>query len=455
MPVMQTPNGVIVMSQNLIGDTARGVKIQPEPITEKAFNRWDIIDDYQAMFCLTIIESAIRRARVTFVASDESGAELAKALERSWLDTVRHVAKCYLDGRAAFEILWTNGEENGSSFTIPVLEFIPPDYQGDPYSEMILDENGDFVGIKLATDKIKRKVTLDNTQSWWFGLDATRVVPYGDSRIKESTMRVISSRKELFRQHRNFMRRHAFVGGVAHVQRTVTDPATGNHIDNFSVFESLLARWVDGGWIIVSNERDDKGQYKDQIEPSTRLTDPEPLERSIAASDARLSRSMGLFDKLATEGIQNGATEGSLTIHVDTFLSMIEDIVRQAVASWNKHIAPMVAEKNSGRRVRAVAASLTNENTQALIDIVKSVITNNTLSPMILSGAIDVLGMFERVGLPITGIARASILSLLEKMREMPPAAPGSPPSGFVQSGPPANGNPGGDPDDPLSKAQN
>lgn len=428
--------------------------IDPEPIEDVATTISVAQDDYHAVFCVTLIEAAIRKAPVTFVAGDRTAQPLADSLTQLWKRSVRHIAKAFMYGRAAFHLRFANDPANGIT-TIRKMDYVPPEHNGDPYSEMVIDPTtGAYRGIKLSTDKDKEvEATLTPEESWWFALDSTPLVPYGVSRLNGAVRVELNRRVGLLKLHTKFMQKHVLRGGVANVDRTVHDPITGDVIDNFALTEQMIRAYGSGAWAIMSNERDEKGNLRNTLKPDDTISDPEPLERSIMQSDVRLGRAFGIFDKLSTEGVQNGATEGSLNVHKEAFLSMIEDVVSQAVQSFNEHVIPKLVAKNgvSARSVVAVAPPLTEENKTLATDIVKAVVTNNTLSPLIKSGAINVVEMLRSVGLAVDGDAELKIETMLKEAREQKAAEASKGASGFRQIAPRGDGTDGGDPRDPNS----
>jgi len=143
---------------------------------------------------------------------------------------------------------------------------------------------------------------------------------------------------------------------------------------------------------------------------------------------------------------------------VGMLLASVEDLVEQAVQSFQKYVVEKAVARNAiAAKLQTTYVPLSNSDNSQMNQIAASVLTNNTLSPVIQSGAVDLNQILKAAGFPMTEDAAKKLQDSIDdakqvaqEMREMKqnagPAEGGA--SGFKQAAPrpEEQGGNGGDP---------
>lgn len=381
----------------------------------------DMRKDYQVAIAILAIRSNIRRveASVTVGDSDDPKAKaLADQLTRLWYRTLRDLSESVEFGRAAFQKRWRNDPKTGLT-VVEKLEYIPPALCGKRFSELLLDKQGRFDGVRLKGHD--HQVDIPPEDAWWFGLDATITEPYGRSRYLGAAQEVRKDRKLILKLRQTFWKKYVLRGGVAHVEPTVHDAKTGEPIDNFAATAANLEALNSGGWLLLPSTRDSSGNLMNDFTTLPETLDPTPLENSLDGTDAEISRALGIHEKLISEGSAVGALNAVVS-HAAMALAMVEEIVDQKVQSFNQYVVEKVEARNfpAGSRpgLKMVYASLTKGENSSLVQLVNSWLTNNTMSPLLLTGKIDVAQILSSCGIPLEPGAAKGIAEAIEKARD-------------------------------------
>jgi hypothetical protein len=419
----------------------------------------DMRTDYQAVFAVETLQSLAARidVRVGVVTGDEAASDLAESLTELWRRTARQlIGKSFEYGRAAFEKVWRNDPETGLTL-VRKLEYLPPSVRGSKFTEMVLDETGRFDGVKLKGQG-SDAWTLPVQDAYWHGVDTTIIEPHGRSRYLGAPQSVRRKRKELDRLMDIFIKKHVLKGGIAHVEPTVYDARTGNPIDNFQIVAAHLDALQSGGWLIQPSTRDANGNLLNDFRLEASTTDPAGLLDLQRYLDAQMSRSLLVHESLLTEGDTGMGSGNAVVSFVGMLLASVEDLVEQAVQSFQKYVVEKAVARNAiAAKLQTTYVPLSNSDNSQMNQIAASVLTNNTLSPVIQSGAVDLIQILKAAGFPMTEDAAKKLQDSIDdakqvaqEMREMKqnagPAEGGA--SGFKQAAPrpEEQGGNGGDP---------
>lgn len=422
----------------------------------------DMRTDYQAVFAVETLQSLAARidVRVGAVTGDDDATVLADSLTEVWRRTARKlIGKSFEYGRAAFEKVWRNDPETGLTL-VRKLEYLPPSVRGQKFTEMVLDETGRFDGVKLK-GREGDEWTLPVQDAYWHGVDTTIIEPHGRSRYLGAPQSVRRKRKELDRLMDIFIKKHVLKGGVAYVEPTVYDARTGQPIDNFQIVAQHLDALMSGGWLLQPSRRDANGNLLNEINMETSTTDPAGLLEIQRYLDAQMSRSLLVHESLLTEGDTGMGSGNAVVSFVGMLLASVEDLVEQAVQTFQKYVVEKAVARNAiAAKLQTTYVPLSNSDNSQMNQIAASVLTNNTLSPVVQSGAVDLIQILRSAGYPLTEDAAKKLQDSIDEakdvareMREMRqnpdgPAEGGA--SGFKQAAPRPDeqGGNGGDPNE-------
>lgn len=380
----------------------------------------DMRTDYQAVFAVETLQSLAARidVRVGVISGDEQAKELAESLTELWRRSARRlIGKSFEYGRAAFEKVWRNDPESGLTL-VKKLEYLPPSIRGRKFSELVLDDDGRFDGIKLnGRDGDWSLPVLD---SFWHGVDTTIVEPHGRSRYLGAPQSVRRKRKELDRLMDIFLKKHVLKGGVAHVEPTVYDSRTQQPVDNFQIVSAHLDALKSGGHLLLPSTRDANGNLLNDFKMETSTTDPAGLLDLQKYLDAQMSRSLLVHESLLTEGDTGMGSGNAVVSFVGMLLASVEDLVEQGVQSFQRYVVEKAVLRNSiEAKLHTSYVPLSNSDNSQMNQIAASVLTNNTLSPVIQSGAVDLIQILQAAGFPLAEDAREKLQDGIDEAKEV------------------------------------
>ncbi len=410
--------------------------------------------DYQVTLAEKTLRAIIKTAQVKITCDSQSlaGSEaerekvewLTKELERLWQARLRDMLDFVAFGRVAFEKVWNYDLERGLHY----LEDVEP----LPYNEteMLLEECGDFAGIRLTVND-KDPLDFESIKAWWLALDASVTHPYGTSLFLGAPHEVWLERREQFRLRRVFAEK--FVIGNA-VGRAPTEGVVegGVQRDPMADLDKALTDIQAGGSVVLPDDIDrETKQYKYQVQFNNGLSDAGPLKSLIDSTDVEMLRAFSLLEKCIIEGNAVGSY-ALVSLQMLIVNAVCDDILDQAKTSFQKYVIDPCVDLNwyagTGPNISIGGPKLAQVPDGILIDIVKLMLTNPQTSPLVLSGAIDITAVLEAVGIPLSDVAKQSIAALLEKAKLMPlgaapPPAP-LPPEATLAN--PQSPGPGADP---------
>ena len=381
-------------------------------------------DDEQVTFAEFTLKACIKRIDVFVTTeSDDPRAEaLANQLQSLWEKSLDDFLESIAYGRTAFERLFSYDADINLRIT-ECLEYLP-----FTLTKMKLAE-GRFDGITVGRGGNKVELTKD--ESLWMAIDADALNPHGRSRFLGAPYRVWQRRQKVVGPkglEEKFLSRFALRGGKAHVQATVTDEKTGQQIDNLAATAEAYQDLLSGGLMIFDNTQTDDGKYANDITESASTLDPMPISNVVDKLDVRMLRAFGIPEKTV---IDNGAGSWDLvSLQMLILWAVCEGLISQMIDAFQLGVIdPSVADnfaQDSGVSIKATFTKPSQQPDSVLAEIAKSLLTEGQLSPVVLSGGIDVRKILEAAGIPVTSDLEqrlAVILTRLGEAASQPPLA--------------------------------
>lgn len=411
-------------------------------------------EDYQVQLAEFVLGANIRTAQVSVTATTHSNnpetanaAELlSEHIQKLWNDTLKPMLQAIGNGRVAFEKVWDWDDDAGLTY-LRKLEDLPFNN-----TEMVLwkkddadlpspESVGAFKGIKLTGGP--EDVELDAEGSWWLALDETSTQPHGKSRFIGAPQATWEQRREALKLRGLFIKRFCLQGGVVHAPETITNE-DGELVD---VFEEIAKAYDDllaGGLLCMPNdrERNGDGTIGDYVYNFTaaglEVKDGSPLVTMIQSMDDEQLLSFGILPQtIQSEGVGSFALVAQ---HMLIMFSVIEDLVQQFVTSFQKYVADKSVEMNFEKgdvTIELTFQKLTERPDDLAVELVKAWLTSPALSPVLLTGAVDLAALLDLVGVPVSDDVSQRLQRLLETARAVGPTSDPSNPSNGLQATPP------------------
>lgn len=411
--------------------------------------------DYQVRLAEYVFHANIKAANVTVSAAytdvhtpedRQRGDLLQDQAQQLWEETLTRMVQCYGDGRVAFEKRWDYNLPADLTF-VRKLESLPYDR-----TEMQIDpDSGAFTGITLE-GKDGTKCELDAGKSWWLAIDATAVEPHGRSRFLGAPYEKFMERKETLKLRQLFVERFSLRGGIAHCPETIEDAETGDVINVWDKLEEGIAAMQVGGILMFPPDKhpefDDKYLY-DFSEAKLEGFSASPINEILNAQDQEQLVAFGIMPKTVMEGSEVGSF-AMVSLQVIITLTIVEDVLDQIVKSYQKYVVDKMMAVNwpKGRQpvLKVSYQKLTEKPDSLATEVVKAWLVNPQVSPLLMSGAIDVAQMLELVGIPVSAEHADSLTATLKSLA-LASQAGGTPTPEAAKADPIAQGKPA----DPLN----
>lgn len=385
--------------------------------------------DYQVSLAFRTIKALIKTAQVTITVDQEEGQHDPATLEKAeylagkclelFLDRWSIMLDCIPYGRVAFEKVWKRDERRGC--------FILDDLDHLPYAqtEMLVttsadgQEAGHFAGIRLSIGE-HEPIDLEPEKSWWLALDPDATNPYGKSRFMGAPHEVYQRRKLQFEREEQFEDKLLFNGSVSHAP---DDPIVedGQSFDPKQAMDTALQDFRSGGNVILSNDRDKDGNYLWDVNLPEGMAAADPIISLIGMTDVHMLRAFGLLEKTIVEGAEVGSY-ALVSIQMIIVRAMCDEIFDQVKKSFQKYVLEPVSYFNRIPCLKINAPNLAQIPDSLLVEIVKSILTSPALSPLVISGAIDVVAMLKTAGIPISDNAKDVVEEMIARLKAAPVA---------------------------------
>lgn len=373
-------------------------------------------EDDQVIFAEFTLKACIKRIDVFITTESEDPRAVAHAdkLQALWERSLDDFLEAIAYGRSAFEKLYCY-DANHNLRLPSCLEYLP-----FSLTKMELAE-GRFNGIVVG--KGDNKVTLTADESVWVAIDSDALNPHGRSRFLGAPYKVWQKRQKVVGAgglEEKFLQRFALRGGVAHVEPTVTDEQTGNQIDNLAATGEAYQALMSGGLMILPNTTLDDGKYANDVTESPSALDPTPITNTVDKIDIRVLRAFGIPEKTV---IDNGAGSWDLvSLQMLILWAVCEGLLGQMVDAFQEQVIdPSVCDNyppESGIEIKATFTRPSQQPDSVLAEIAKALMTSGQLSPVVLSGGIDVRKILDAVGIPVTPDLEDRLAIVLSRLAE-------------------------------------
>lgn len=416
------PRGVGARAQQPRG--ARSISAEPlaaeryeEPRDLPALTA-EMRKDYQVKLVEIVLAANVKSVDVTISvdAADSSGRAdaLAEHLQTLWDETKSSMLAAYGDGRVAYEKCFEYDAKANLHYPRK-LEPLPFEM-----TTLRLTNDGAFDGVDLKTSRGTTTIPAD--KAWWLALDPTALEPHGRSRFLGAMYEVWRERRSAIENRKKFLRRYIVRGGIAHIPPTTVDEQAGEVVDNFAATAEAIDNLYSGGTLLLPNDRIQNadgsfGDYEyDFTEAKTEMLDPAPVDAVIDGLDQDQLQAGGIPPKTVIEGEAVGSF-AMVTQQMRILYSVVEDLLDQFTRSFQRYVIDKCVDHNfdaaDGVRITIAHASLTSGPDSLVVEIVKAILTSPQLSPLVLSGVIDLGQMLEAVGVPVTDDVAAKLRQML------------------------------------------
>ena len=377
-----------------------------------------IEQDYQFKLGYLVIESLVKSAPISIEIEtldpgrDQSRAEvLVDNLEAVWSQALPSAIRAFAYGRAAFEKTYRFDRANGV-YLVADLDYLPPEY-----TELVLDGDGCFAGVKLAVGK--ESTLLEPSRAWWFALDPTATEPHGRSRYLGAPFDVWKERRQLEEQERIWYSKFAIGHGVARAPERVEPlppyQASGNKTlddgsgtnDPMEVLRHELASIESGGILILSSRTYPDGTPLYDYKESEGQRDSSPLEQRRQMLDVAALRSLGIPERAITQDDRSGS-RAMAQVHLEVLYRTCEGILDQLIASYQQYVIRKAVEINwpenrrpSFRmRYRPIGDASTTTNEDANAALARKLVSDQRLPDLSQSNVVDIGRLLTGAGIP-------------------------------------------------------
>lgn len=401
---------------------------EPKNVIEMAEK---IESDYQFLLGKLVICSLIQATKVTIeTQSDDPAARaLAANLQEVWDKTLPDMLRCFGVGRAAFEKRFGPYDQSLGIRRLESLEFLEPQY-----TEMLISESdGSFLGIKYDTGK-GDKITIDADESWWLALNPTARQPYGRSQYIGAPYQVWLAREKLRTQHDRWTTRHANGHGVGRAPSkypSTTNASKGSageitaegNLEN--PLEDIRAGIEDlgsGGTLVLPSERDGTGNPLFDYLPPTPGGDSTALETRWQKLDAAALRSIGVPERAVTQDQETGSL-AMAAVHWKVLGTRCEELLSQLKNSFRRYVILKAVEANFDDAkpiITIVSQPVHDEIKSIIVELVKQIIVNPAVSPLLLHGVVDLEKLLDIAGIPMGSDVRAKLAAIIDEAKPAP-----------------------------------
>jgi hypothetical protein len=234
---------------------------------------------------------------------------------------------------------------------------------------------------------------------------------------------------------RIFLDKYALGNRILYGPETVDDPNNTDpnapKIPFADVIRPQLQALESGGWLIVSNKRQQDATGKD-IGPVIDIKSDEsapqnaqPILEIISEQDNWQLLSVGIPPKTVTEGSEVGSFAMVAQQRI-VLLSVQEEIFTQIKEQFQVGVVDPMVAMNGCSPVTMEFTPITERPDDLASEIVKAWLTNPQLSEIVASGTVDVIAMLEACGVPVTQEGHERLTKLITRLAN-PPEPPPSP----------------------------
>lgn len=326
-------------------------------------------------------------------------------------------------GRYAYSIKSSNSEVDGVTATLWTPDYIEA-YRRDVngcYAKFSsrkfveddkADNFGEFLGVVVHDGRSADPI--DPKFCGWMAFKGTTAHPEGVSIYSGAPQLCLDARKEILDIRRRWVKKCLIGLRTVHAPEVVTDPNTGEEMDNWSAMATELAAARNFGYMFLPPDRDSSGDRVYDIGPEPEVKDASGLEEVITNMDAEMSRALGIHEDLVGQSGSGGSNAYSQIVlqTADGLADLYASSLCSALESdWvKKH-----AESNGFRPedIKCVRRRLLGQDGMDT-KVAASVLTNAAVTPIISSGAVDVVALLRMAGVPLTEDAKEKLALVLK-----------------------------------------
>lgn len=371
-----------------------------------------------------VFRSNATSAKVSIVPRDKSNAKLvflAGILQDLFDRSLSSGLDAIAYGHQAHEIAWKAG--NGCQYPSQLVP-LPQDVATP------ICEDGLPVRVKLSAEDEKEDLCLERGYFWLSAVEASALCPLGKSQFQGAVEDVWKERRQLVGNRVKFGRKSAVGTSLIRAPETVANE-DGTLVDFHSRVADAVRAADAGDALILSNERTigangADGDYKISIErQGGECNDASPLISLIDSVDAELLLAAGIPPKTVIEGDAVGSF-ALVTQQMQLLLTRVEGLLRPICDTFYRDVVQIVSLVNTGdaNSFSLDFSPLSQRPDDMANEIVKTVITSPQLSPLILSGAVDLPAMLRAAGIPISEDAAERFAKLAQQTATIPAPAP-------------------------------
>lgn len=394
--------------------------------------------DYQATVTFRFLQGRLQKTAIRFEANPKNprAVAVARHLNAELARQFPHISEAPEFGRYTFTVEWANSSEA----TLGRYRFVDAYTELQTgrlalYSELVFETDkeaktvGKFVGIRvfdgLGTDPIPAGV------AGYFAFWATTGNPYGRSLYRGAVDKVVSFRaKTLTPLRAKWLQKCVVPPRMVRAPEIVKDPETGEDVDNWSAINEELKRGEAFGYFFFPPERDAKNEFTWDIEPLNQTTDPSGLESVVTNTDAEVSRAMGVNEELVSRTTTGGSNANS-EVGLQTADAVADNLAAMIVTGLQTGwLEPHLERNGLSTDDITITRKVLLDKDSGSVKAATSLLTNNTVPPLVISGAIDVPKILRDGGIPLAPGASEAIDKLAEDMRAGVLAAGASGPLG-------------------------
>lgn len=291
--------------------------------------------DYQFNLGMLTIKALVESIPVSVnEQADLRARALAANLLRHWRETLCQSFRSFAYGRAAFEKTY---RRDGGLVLLDSLDYLPFEL-----TEMVLDEHGDYDGVKVKP-KGGGEFVLPAESTWWMALDPTPTEPHGRSRYLGAPFEVFKQRQDLAKQFKIWYQRFAIGHGVARFPEP-DGPEDFREEDHPKYkMAAMLAQIESGGIALLSSlqyansDGSPTGTYQYDYQPSPGMSDATPLSTRLQSLDAQALRSLGVPERAVTQDESTGSYSMA-EAHQLVLFATCDGIMEQLTNSFERHV---------------------------------------------------------------------------------------------------------------------
>jgi hypothetical protein len=384
--------------------------------------------DYQVRLADITLQANVQAARVDWVAeSDDPRADaMTDYINTLWKSHLIDALEFIRYGRTAFEKVWKGDDANALNYidallplpfaNTKMLLWTTADLEHGDCTEGDL---GGFRGIRVWGDNENDFEDLPPVKAYWLAYHGTPMEPHGQSLWVDAPEEVWIERQEAIKIRKMFRKRFAVNGPTIYAPPEIIHTETGETIDVMSAVGAAFQAKVSGGAMVLTNERDSKGNRLIEVQESEAVLDMTPLNADIDGLDAEQLRAFGIPEKVVTEG----QAVGSFAMVAQQMLilfAVVERILWAVVDGFRKYVAEPQAKMNfigSKYVVKANVVPLSQRSDALIVEIVKAMFTQPKAAAILLSGSVDIVKLFKEAGVPITPTGEDLINAWIAKER--------------------------------------